>query len=119
MSVRIARLKSGEDVIADIQEICPKDNPDKPVAYLLGKPYIVDARENRDLSVITEEPQQIDDISVIFYPWAPMSAEEKIMCPIEWVVTIYRQYEIITEKYNKLIGGEEENAESITPEVLT
>ena len=119
MSVRIARLKSGEDVIADIQEICPKDAPEKPVAYLFGKPYIVDAVENKDLQVLTEEPQQIDDISVMFYPWAPMSAEEKVMCPIEWVVTIYRPYEIITEKYNKLTGGEEEHVESITPEVLT
>lgn len=119
MSVRIARLKSGEDVIADIQEICHKDQPDKPVAYLLGKPYIIDARENENFEVLTEEPEQINDISVIFYPWAPMSAEEKIMCPIEWVVTIYRPYEVIIEKYNKLIGGEEENVESITPEVIT
>jgi len=120
MSVRIARLKSGEDVIADIQEICHKDQPDKPVAYLFGKPYIIDCRENKDLQVLTEEPQKIDDISVIFYPWAPMSSEEKLMCPIEWVVTIYKPYDIIFNKYQTLTkGGEEENVESVTPEVLT
>lgn len=119
MSVRIARLKSGEDVIADIQEVCPKDSPDRPVAYLLNKPYIIDCRENRNLLVETDAPQRIDDISVVFYPWAPMSAETGILVPVEWVVTIYRPYEIIKEKYEKLSSEVQDNVESIDPEVLT
>ena len=48
MSVRIARLKNGEDVIADIQEICPKDAPEKPVAYLFGNCLLYTSPSPRD-----------------------------------------------------------------------
>ena len=46
MTIKMAMLKSGEDVIADIKEVIVKEketNSDiqKPVLYVFDKPYIV------------------------------------------------------------------------------
>ena len=42
MSVKIARLKSGEDVIADVKEVSAKDDPNKvAVAFQFEEPYTV------------------------------------------------------------------------------
>ena len=41
MSVRVVRMRNGEDVIADVYEIAANDKPDKAVAFRLDHPYNV------------------------------------------------------------------------------
>ena len=53
MTIKLMLLKSGEDVIADIQEMCVGTDEDRQViGYQLNKPCVV---KMRDPNVINEE----------------------------------------------------------------
>ena len=39
MSVRVVRMRNGEDVVADLYEVTSKDDPEKPIAFQLRHPY--------------------------------------------------------------------------------
>jgi len=41
MSVKIARLRNGEDVICDLYEVTTKEEPEKAVAFQMSYPYSV------------------------------------------------------------------------------
>lgn len=97
MSVKIAMLKSGEDVIAEIKELIIRDSTtgeEKPVSYCLEKPYIV---KLTDPEVLLEEEKQ--SVSILFYPWAPMSKDKEFYITPDWVVTIYEPQSDIVESY--------------------
>ena len=56
MSVRVVRLKNGEDVICDLFEVTMKDDPEKAVALRMDYPY--------NISIL--EPDDSDDIMMGF-----------------------------------------------------
>lgn len=52
MSVKIARLKSGEDVIADVKEVSAKDDPNKvAVAFQFEEPYTVILEDSEEMEM--------------------------------------------------------------------
>lgn len=97
MTIKIAMLKSGEDVIADIKEVVFKDpetDKEKPVLYVFEKPYIVKLTEPR---VLLEE--EAKTVSILFYPWAAMSKEKEFYVSQDWVVTLYEPQDDIKQSY--------------------
>lgn len=52
MSVKIARLRSGEDVIADVKEVSAKDDPNKvAVAFQFEEPYTVILEDSEEMEM--------------------------------------------------------------------
>lgn len=106
MSIRIITLKSGEDIIADVQEMVQKiqtgpadENGDAPttdqvVAVKLIKPFIVKITEP---SVLLEEDRK--GLSVLYYPWAPLSKDKEFFIGTDWIVTHYEAHEDIVNSY--------------------
>ena len=99
MTIKMAMLKSGEDVIADIKEVIVKEKEtdsdiQKPVLYVFDKPYIV---KLTDPDVLMEGEART--ISLLFYPWVPMSKEKEFYVSPDWVVTLYEPQDDIKESY--------------------
>ena len=69
MSVKIARLKSGEDVIADVKEVSAKDDPNKvAVAFQFTEPYTVILEDSEEMEMamwgeglVTDDEAEVTD----------------------------------------------------------
>jgi len=100
MTVKLLLLKSGEDIIADIQEMVSEDSEGQKrvFGYILTKPCIVKMHQP---SVITEEvnPQQKASFQVSLYPWLPLSKDEKIPLSTDWVVTMVTPTDKLQQMY--------------------
>ena len=83
MTVKLIRMWSGEDVIADIVE------------------------ENTDSVVITDPivavPSQQDG-RIAFAPWSPLLQKDKLEVTKKYIVYIGDPQEEITEQFNKMFG---------------
>ena len=128
MSVRVVRLRNGEDVIADLYEVTQKDEPEKPIAFQLRYPYslyVVDPTPNVEVDG-KGQIQKLSSPEISFQPWAPFSKDNTLMLKLEEVVSAYETFEEVITKYNELVeaakggGGNDATAvESNTAETTT
>ena len=91
MTIKVLVLKSGEDVIADIQEMMSSEN--QVMGYFLSKPCVVKLQAKGDSQ----------DVSVRMHPWMPFAREKMIPLSTDWVVTIVTPVESIQEMYQKQV----------------
>ena len=101
MTVKLAILKSGEDIVADIKEmVVGEGDSARVVGYILTKPCGVS---------LNSKPLQIDDekdtYQIKLFPWCPLTKSEKIPITADWVVTIVDPIDKITQMYNKEVLG--------------
>ena len=113
MSIKLLLLKSGEDIISDIQEMAagnPETEDRHVFGYLLSKPCIVKIRDSQVLTEETEKTQK-SAFQVSLYPWMPLSADKTIPVPADWVVTIVEPKDKLKEMYveDVLNHGQETN----------
>jgi hypothetical protein len=100
MTVKLLLLKSGEDLIADVQEMVSGEEDERRViGYLLNKPCTVKMRDPNLLQEETTEEQKKASFQVSLYPWMPLSADKVIPVPADWVVTIVEPIAKLTEMY--------------------
>ena len=98
MTVKLAILKSGEDVVADIKEMVVGEGDDaRVVGYVLTKPCGV----TLDSKAIKVDDEDKDTYQLKLFPWCPLTKQEKIPIPSDWVVTIVEPIDKITEMYKK------------------
>ena len=99
MTVKLAILKSGEDIVADIKEmIVGEGDAARVVGYVLTKPCGV-TLDSKQLKVDDEIDN--DTYQLKLFPWCPLTKNEKIRIPADWVVTIVDPIDKITEMYTK------------------
>ena len=86
MSIKLTLLKSGETLISEMKELVAEDSQ-QAHAYLLENPHIV---ETRDKSFLTEDEKKTGNfgIDVILIPWIMLSADKKVVIPVDVVTTI-------------------------------
>jgi hypothetical protein len=89
MSIKLLLLKSGEEVIADIKEmiIGEDESTNRVIGYYLKNPCTVKIKESNPLSDNTEVVGRLG-YEVSLYKWIPLSADEQITIPTDWVVTM-------------------------------
>lgn len=100
MTVKILVLKSGEDVIADVQEMISSDN--KVIGYFLTKPCVVKMRNTSPLTIEETDPKKPEkksEFQVSMYPWIPLAREKSIPLTTDWVVTMVTPVEKIYTMY--------------------
>jgi len=99
MTIKLLLLKSGEDVIADVQEMVvgEEENP-RVIGYFLTKPCIV---KMRDPNVFGGDPSKEKKASyeVSLYPWMPLSKDKRIPLTVDWVVTMIEPIDKLKEMY--------------------
>ena len=91
MTIKVLVLKSGEDVIADVQEMMSSEN--QVMGYFLTKPCVVKLHAKETSS----------DVSVRMHPWMPIAREKMIPLSTDWVVTMVTPVEKIQEMYEKQV----------------
>ena len=100
MSIKIALLKSGENVISDIKELV---SDDKVCGYLFKKPHVVEW----DVPTFLAENQgeSSGELEVSLVPWIVLSKDEEIPVPKDWIVTIVEPVESVVEMYKEKANG--------------
>ena len=131
MSVKLAVLKSGEDIVADIKEARDKKTQE-PIWYVFKNPIqvaLVDSREPEKELLVEEREDKGKRKELYFSPWIPLSADNEVVVPMDWVVTVVEPHEQVLKSYTERVGidgditGNEPKTipdppETIEPEVL-
>jgi len=99
MSVKLALLKSGEQVIADIMELVNED--DKVVSLVFSNPYIVRLLTPELLMENSFGLDEEVEHKVAFSPWIVLSEDKKIAVEPKWVVAIVSPHEWIKKSYEE------------------
>ena len=95
MTVKVVLLKSGEDVIADVEEMVVAE---KVVGYFFNYP----------LSVKLQGKESSEDKSRVPFklrltPWAPLAKEQHIPVVADWVVSIMDPIDDLLDMYTTSI----------------
>ena len=104
MTIKLMLLKSGEDLIADIQEMVSEDSETGRVnvyGYLLTKPCIVKMQKPSLLDENPNEGVQKAGYQVSLFPWIPLSSDERIPVPADWLVTMVEPTVKLKEMYTE------------------
>ena len=102
MTIKVLVLKSGEDVIADVQEMMSSEN--QVMGYFLTKPCVVKLQAKETNT----------DVSVRMHPWMPFAREKMIPLTTDWVVTMVTPVESIQEMYEKQVLNDGKENDSTT-----
>jgi len=105
MTIKVLLLKSGEDIIADVQEmVVGEDEERRVIGYFLNKPCVVKLRTAAPLSedeLDPQKPEKKSELLISMYPWMPLAREKTIPVPSDWVVTMVTPVEKLFELYEK------------------
>ena len=112
-------LKSGEDIIADVKEIKSEEDV---IGYFFHDPLIVKMYSPEKPVVLSEENGVESDhgttkeisskVGITFYPWVPLSAENKIPCSADWVITMVEPMQNLKKLYQEKINGRNKGNQS-------
>ena len=98
MTIKLMLLKSGEDLIADVSEMVVGEEENiRVVGYYLTKPCLVRMRNPNVVEDSGSDKKTGFEVSL--YPWIPLSADERISIPAEWLVTMVEPTIKLKEMY--------------------
>jgi hypothetical protein len=104
MSIQLALLKSGEEVIADIKEI-RQEETDELVSYLFKKPYCVKIKTSQVLVEQETRPKH----ELAYYKWMSLSKDDDIIVNKDWVVCITEPLDSVKKNYEEKMNGRRSN----------
>ena len=110
MTVKLALLKSGEQVIADIMELVNED--DKVVSLVFSNPYV--ARLLTPELLMENSVRLNDEVEhkVAFSPWIVLSQDKKVAVDPAWVITVVEPHEWIKSSYEEKMNSTREGSQS-------
>ena len=100
MTVKLMLLKSGEDVIADVTEMIMGEGEERRViGYRLDRPCVI---KMRNPNLQSEEGiSKKAGFEVSLFPWLPLSKDEVIPIPADWLITLVEPVEKLKEMYQE------------------
>ena len=106
MTVKLAVLKSGEEVITDVKEMHHGEGENtKVVGYFFRKPCVV---RMKDIDVPENKPQVTFDISL--QPWVPLGKGPIYPVAMDWIVTFVDPIDKLADTYQEqILDQEDEN----------
>ena len=104
MSIKLALLKSGEEVIADISEF-RQEETDILVSYLFRKPYCIKIKTS---NVLVEDKSK-EKHELAYYKWMTLSKDDDIIVNKDWVVCITEPLDSIKKNYEDRMNGRRSN----------
>ena len=109
MSIKLALLKSGDNIIADIKELVSEE---KVCGYLFKKPHVVEYRVPMVLSEEEDRSLPSRELEVALVPWILFSEEEKIPVRSDWIVTIVEPAAAVTKMYEEKVNEQSNQTDS-------
>ena len=113
MTVKLSLLKSGEDVIADIEEMLLDE---KVVGYFFNDPCVVKLLA-RDDGKKGKTPCQLQ-----LTPWLPLTDEKKIPVAPDWIITLVEPMPQLKKMYEEGVlknGGQDNQSNSTDDDTTT
>ena len=113
MTVKLSLLKSGEDVIADIEEMILDE---KVVGYFFNDPCVVKVLA-KDTGNTGKTPCQLQ-----LTPWLPLTRDTKIPVAPDWVITIVEPMPQLKKMYEDGVlkdGGQDDQSSSTDDDTTT
>ena len=104
MSIKLALLKSGEEVIADISEF-RQEETDILVSYLFKKPYCIKIKTSQVLVEGESKPKH----ELAYYKWMTLSKDNDIIVNKDWVVCITEPLDSVKKNYEEKMNGRRSN----------
>ncbi len=109
MSIKIALLKSGESVIADIKELLHEE---QVCGYLFKNPYAVNLAPKYGFLTEDASTEEGEELNVSFSPWIPLTTDKEIPVRYDWLVTVVSAAKEIEELYEEMINGQDDQTDS-------
>ena len=113
MTIKLLILKSGEELISDINEMAVGEEDDqKVIGYFLRRPCLV---KMKNPGVIDQEKNKTKaGFEVSLIPWIALSKEEVIPIPSDWLVTMVTPVEQLEKMYieDVLSYGQDDQSDS-------
>jgi len=108
MTVKLALLKSGEDIIADVQEMVIND---KVVGYIFNKPCSIKMRVREE----DTDKEKTDSVKIRLTPWIILTKDTKIPVSLDWVITLVDPIDQLLKMYEEdiLINGKNNQSVSV------
>ena len=98
MSIKVAVLQSGEQIIAGMKEIVSED---KPIAYLFNQPHKIVL----DNQIVLSESKDQSSVEVTLANWILISDEDDIPVPVNQVVTLVEPVASVKKMYEEKVNG--------------
>ena len=100
MTVKLAILKSGEDIIADIKEMVVGEGDDKKVVgYFLTRACGISLSNE----ILKTDDADTDSYKLKLFPWCPLTKDDVIPLAADWVVTIVEPIDKLKQMYEKKV----------------
>ena len=98
MSIKVAVLQSGEQIIAGMKEIVSEDNP---IAYLFNQPHKIVLNNQ----IVLSESKDKSSVEVTLAKWIQISDEDDIPVSVNQVVTLVEPVESVKKMYEEKVNG--------------
>lgn len=102
MTVKLAILKSGENIISDIKEAYYED---KLACYIFENPCKIVI--NGTYKILTEDEEDQDSntntLSISLHPWPSLSSDTSVQVVSDWIVTLVEPNSKLKEMYNSRV----------------
>ena len=116
MAIKLILLKSGEDMIADVKEMTVgEDDARRVVGYYLNRPCVIKMRGPNVIPELQKGNTKKAGYEVSLFPWIPLSAEETVPIPSDWLVTMVEPAFKLKEMYiEDIVSYGKDNNKSTT-----
>ena len=119
MTIKLVLLKSGEDIVSDVSEMIVgeegnEESPPIVIGYYLNRPCVIKMQDARNLPELQKGNEQKQGYSVSLFPWMPLSKEDKIQIPADWMITMVEPVEKLAQMYDEDIvkNGKDDQSDS-------
>jgi hypothetical protein len=107
MTVKVALLKSGEQVICDIKEMISEE---RTIGYFFEFPYVVNLRSPE--LVLDKDPDSPLQLEISLFSWLPLSKDYRVPVPTDWVVTIFEPTKKLKDMYDNILNKLTQNTQN-------
>ena len=108
MTIKLALLKSGEEIISNMSEMMSgTDGKGQVVGYFLQHPCRA-VLTSSDVQVSEGQESTRQPVSIKLIPWMPLSKDERIPVVADWVISIVEPQDKLLEMYTKAVKTYEE-----------
>ena len=108
MTIKLALLKSGEEIISDMSEMMSgTDGEGQVVGYFLNHPCRA-VLTGSNVQASEEQESSRQPVSIKLIPWMPLSKDERIPVVADWVISIVEPQDKLLEMYTKAVKTYEE-----------
>ena len=98
MSIKVAVLQSGDQIIAEMKEIVSED---KPTAYLFNQPHKIVLNNQ----IVLSESKDQSSVEVTLTKWILISDEDDIPVSVNQVVTLVEPVASVKKMYEEKVNG--------------